>query len=300
MLLISVTGFQIVIELPRVRQRGGPAFRHSYLGDVASVRDCFQNGLASPYDVDEFGLSCLHSACFRGHVDTVRHLLQSGADPTSQSSSYETPRDTALCLIFSGFTKANSWSPQNVEQLATLFDLTSWIQEQGFSRLHKIVLGLVPGPLKLEDLMHCSAAELEARDVQGRTPLWWCVSSGSVTDTAKLIGYGANAMASDNGGHTPVYLAITGNKHQHLRSLLDSPTREHWKWHRLPSGSNILHMVAMYADEETVDILLGIVPKTISAQERNVLGHTPRLVSGARSTWNEQARVKFEKLCTSR
>lgn len=219
-ILISTSGFKTIIELPRVRPASDTPFSYSENGNVRALHESFQNNEASPYDVDENGWSLLHNACFYGHGPMIKYLLEKSADADMRTQVYETPREKSLSAIFQGAATQFEWSKDNIEFISTCLDLPSWIQEQNFSRLHKVILGLYGGPLTDSAMVHYTYEEIEAKDAMGRTPLWWAVARGTVEQTAILVRNGACATIKDGGGWSPLCMAIARIKTEHLRALL--------------------------------------------------------------------------------
>ena len=236
----------------------------------------------------------------------VKYLMDRSADEELQTQVYETPREKALCAIFQGSAAASGWSEDSIDYVSARFDLSSWIQEQNFSRLHKLVLGLISGELTNEEMEHCSAADLEARDAMGRTPLWWAIASGSTPDTTMLVSHGADATIADYGDWSPLCMTVARNKHEHLHCLLKSPKRDSCNWQQAGGGSSFLSILATYGDSETIQTMLSVMPRCPNPQQPDALGLgagtlglTPLQVVETRPEINDDARTAFGNMCHS-
>lgn len=103
-------------------------------------------------------------------------------------------------------------------KLIELFPLSDGgLDERQFSRLHKIVLGMLPNSLK-EDL-EISTSSINEGDNLGRTPLFWAASRGDIEAVSLLLEYGADPKISGNTG--PLHAAGGGGHSEILKMLLD-------------------------------------------------------------------------------
>jgi len=111
-------------------------------------------------------------------------------------------------------------SPTAAEELfLPSFESAEWIKEQSFSRIHKVLLDILPGDLATE-LDICSK-EINSRDNHGSTPLIWAVDKAVRSPDAltTLLHYGANVNTRDNMGWTPLHHAVR-NAPNAIKTLL--------------------------------------------------------------------------------
>ncbi len=115
-------------------------------------------------------------------------------DYRPKSLSDNNPRNRAVDLILQGL-------PLEAEQdIQCLTRGSDWAEEQGFSPLHKIVIGLL---LKnLEEELKDYPGSINERDATGRTPLTWAAARGNSNYVHLLLTHGAdpNIMDMHHGG----------------------------------------------------------------------------------------------------
>lgn len=96
------------------------------------------------------------------------------------------------------------------EDIRCLTASSNWIEEQNFSRLHKIVVGLLPHDLEkaiLED-----TDQIDVTDAMGRTPLVWAAARGDHRSIQILLDYNADPNIMDMYISPPVsYAADRGH-----------------------------------------------------------------------------------------
>ncbi|KAI9696670.1 MAG: hypothetical protein M1820_008044 [Bogoriella megaspora] len=107
-------------------------------------------------------------------------------------------------------------------------------------------------PMVLKNLLDFNA-DIEASNVDGKTPLIHVARTGNVKFALLLLEYGADINAVSSTEQTPLTTAITYNNHDILQLLLDR-WFEYSECPRL-KGPHLLSIVATYADLKTVNIL---------------------------------------------
>ena len=105
------------------------------------------------------------------------------------------------------------------EIMGCILNRSDWVEEQNFSLVHQIVLGIRLEPLEEELLINPHA--IYQRDPQRRTALHWAAARGDEISTATLLSYGADPNAMDKDGMTPVYLAANESRTICVRLLLE-------------------------------------------------------------------------------
>ncbi|MCJ1308975.1 hypothetical protein MMC25_002630 [Agyrium rufum] len=205
-------------------------------GNVEGLKDLFQRGLASPRDVSSTrGYSMLRWAMYGRQYQTCKFLLNAGADAEYRpiALSDYSPRNKAHQALLMG-----DLSSEDEEALRYITQGSDFIDEQGYTQLHKIVLGL--SMMDLEKTILSQPETLNAVDAMGRTALAWAACRG-------------DDRAISTAGQTPLTTAIAYNSHNVLRLLLDR-WFEYSECPRL-KGPDLLQIVALYADAETMSIL---------------------------------------------
>ena len=107
-----------------------------------------------------------------------------------RSSAYEATWD----MMFS-----NSDDPAELQAFWSLFSGHDYVDELELSRLHRIVLGLIPWDL-LEELAISTVAEINAVDVRGRSALSWAVIKRDHEAVKILLQSGADVNICDHNG----------------------------------------------------------------------------------------------------
>jgi Ankyrin repeat len=85
----------------------------------------------------------------------------------------------------------NPWEPSELKELIGIFSGSSFLHENGFSRLHKAVLRNQPARLREE--LELSSKDIDQIDAQGYTPLSWAAIRMDPECLEILLSYGANS-----------------------------------------------------------------------------------------------------------
>ena len=126
--------------------------------------------------------------------------------PTGTRSDADSkPRNPALMAW--DHVLSNSLSAEQEYIVGSLFCNSDYLETQGFTTLHKTVIGLVHRELGVE--LRCSISDIDAQDANGRTPLFWATRRGDVDAVQLLLDYGANVSIADNQGYMPIHEAST-------------------------------------------------------------------------------------------
>ena len=117
-------------------------------GNIDGLKDLFRRNLASPRDVSTTrGYSVLRWAMYGKQYQTCRFLLNAGADPDYRpiAASDNSPRNKAHQFLLMG-----GLSDDDAEALRCLTRGDDFIDEQNYTTLHRIILGLSMGDLEEE------------------------------------------------------------------------------------------------------------------------------------------------------
>ncbi|KAL9101172.1 MAG: hypothetical protein Q9163_003550 [Psora crenata] len=162
-------------------------------GDIDGLKDLFRRGLASPRDVSTTrGYSVLRWAMYGKQYQTCRFLLHAGADPNYRpvAASDNSPRNKAHQFLLMG-----GLSAEDVEALRCLTQGSDFIEEQNYTLLHRIVLGLSLEDLE-EGIFRCPE-DINTPDAMGRTPLAWAACRGDEKAIVILLQNGARVNTLD-------------------------------------------------------------------------------------------------------
>ena len=107
------------------------------------------------------------------------------------------------------FHMALWWGIRGQLEYYEIFQLWDVIPEQGYSRLHKIILNIIPGDIETE--LALSTANINAPDAWGLTPLWWAVYFRETKQVESLLHYNASVNIANSFGCTPLILAALWN-----------------------------------------------------------------------------------------
>lgn len=162
-------------------------------GNIDGLKYLFKKGLASPRDVSTTrGYSVLRWAMYGKQYQTCKFLFQAGADPDYRpiAVSDNSPRNKAHQFLLMG-----GLCDEDVEALRCLTRGDDFIDEQNYTLLHRIILGLSLADLEEEICLH--PENLNTTDVMGRTPLAWAACRGDDRAIVTLLSHGAEVNTLD-------------------------------------------------------------------------------------------------------
>ncbi|KAA6408740.1 MAG: hypothetical protein FRX48_07083 [Lasallia pustulata] len=187
-------------------------------GNIQGLKELFKNGMASPQDVSSTrGYSLLRWALYGKQYDTVKFLVYAGANPDYRpiAAHDNSPRNKAHDFLHQG-----GLSREIVDALQCLTAGSDWADEQNFTDLHLVVLGLLGKSLEatlLED-----PDDIHTQDAMGRTPLIWAAARGDDRSVATLLAHGADPNVMDVQYTTAVSYAAQQDRGTCVRLLLEA------------------------------------------------------------------------------
>lgn len=98
-------------------------------------------------------------------------------------------------------------------------DLEDIIDDQDFTSLHRIILGLTSRNLKEEIQEHPEI--INATDTMSRTPLWWATHIGDVVSSEILLSFGAVPSKGDFEKRSPLHNSAWASSGSLVEMLLD-------------------------------------------------------------------------------
>ncbi|KAK6352273.1 hypothetical protein TWF730_009103 [Orbilia blumenaviensis] len=203
------------LQLSTVRRVPDDSVSISYAmkGNIEGLQYLFSQGLASPRDVsDSRSYSLMRWALYGGmhQYETVQFLIREGA--AVDENSYDNVWD----FIFRG--KCNDSQEQGLKCITESGE-NSWVEEQNFSLIHRIIFGLSSKPLALE--IEERPDSVSMTDSQGRTALDWATARMQLDDMALLLAHGADPNNMDATGRTAVLHAVDSHSIPCLRLILE-------------------------------------------------------------------------------
>ncbi|KAL9614935.1 MAG: hypothetical protein Q9167_000577 [Letrouitia subvulpina] len=159
----------------------------------------------------------LQWALYGRKYETCKFLVHAGADPDYRPiSKYDnTPKNKAWDFILQG-----GLSRETIETLSCLTEGSDFIEEQNYTQIHKIVLGL--SAKRLEDEIINFPESIDAIDALGRTPLIWAAARGNEQAVTLLLGAGADPNALDIQFTSAVSYAAERDQAVCVRLLLEA------------------------------------------------------------------------------
>ncbi|KAI9746289.1 MAG: hypothetical protein M1835_002448, partial [Candelina submexicana] len=187
-------------------------------GNIDGLKDLFIRGLASPGDVSTTrGYSVLRWAMYGKQFQTCKFLLHAGADPDYRpiAASDNSPRNKAHQALLMG-----RLSEPDVEALRCLTQDDDFVEEQNYTMLHKIILGLSMASLEEQICNH--PEEINTRDAMDRTPLAWAACRGDDRAIVTLLSHGAEVNTLDIQHSAPICHAADRDHATCVRLLLEA------------------------------------------------------------------------------
>ena len=172
-------------------------------------------------------------------------------------------------LIFSGLLDDHV-----SQRLRAMFPAEWWIESQGFSLIHRTILGL--NPLELdESLTSVSKSMISSGDAYGRSPLWWTARRGDYSAMLSLLRYNADIHRPSDAGWSALSTAMYSKNQECVRLLLShSPDLKHLD----PKGWLALHHAAYVGMDATI-ISATIPPEGIDVKTLSGIRYTALMIA---------------------
>jgi ankyrin repeat protein len=218
------------------------AWRMSCVGDGMEFSDAIDNGQVQRLEellnqhpgalkaFDLMGLGLLDEAALHGQPEAAKLLLQRGADPNAAGTFGTRPihcaamagaKDVLVLLLAAGadpnVEDAHGGTPLYYAAEGNHDECVRLLLAHGAR--HDIFSAAATGDL--EALFHfIHVADLDGREVRGRTPLDVAAAAGHAPIVDALLDAGADAEAKDGAGRTPLLLAAINGRRDAAAALL--------------------------------------------------------------------------------
>ena len=241
------SSMQIVLRVPRIISDDAPILRFAALGDLASIRTLMSRGLASPADVGvSYGLTALHIAFAKKHIQLCRFLVQHGADPYYETNLRRAVIDIARDECINGMI-----SDEKKEEFDCMFEDLNDYESFNLSPLHKSIVGL--NRVSLEMQLSTSTLYIDIPDSLGRTALSAAAWRGDAKSVRTLLQFGASANICTPTEISPLHRAIEGRSYECVDLLIHHGANVN---HKNKRGRLPLHYACRIDDDAKICELL--------------------------------------------
>ncbi|KAF2232683.1 ankyrin [Viridothelium virens] len=182
----TLAGPELLLRVQTKIPFASPALDYCFRGDITSLKRMFEDGTASPFDVDPDGTSLLLRALLLNSKPNLWHFLISyGADIHQEDCTGQSASRYASDWIL----EEPASGPRSV--LLDFFpQAEDSLDDRQFSRIHKCVLGFSSYDLVSE--LTISTSSINDVDDLGRTPLWWAARRGDSDAVLTLLQFNAD------------------------------------------------------------------------------------------------------------
>ena len=230
----------------------------------------FAEGKASPYDLNPQGSNVLHYTADSHHLRLNEFLLEQGVDIDHPNDIGIAPSD-----FFWGYPLGGEVGSEGTGVVEKMLTNSGNGQMQGFSTLHKIILGVVDRDLRSE--LETSTAAINVGDARNLTPLCWAIIRNDLQAVRTLLAFHADPNVVDRWGHTPLDFA---RSIETCKMLLDA--RVKIQASSTDHGRSALHQLFKltcggYLKNDNVGIIDLLVNARIDVNIRDSDGETPLL-----------------------
>lgn len=241
----AVDAIQVLLEaganIEKKTHKGMTPLHWAIMGNATEVTRILLEAGANTESRNNDGFTVLHKSTMRNMAETILDLLDAGANIEAKDNEGMTPLHIAVRLNVTNKTRA-------------LLDAESNTDSEVMNAIQTLL---------------SAGADVEAKDVNGRTPLLVAARQNEVNVTKSLLSAGANTEAMDNDGMGPLHWAAFSNAAGTARVLLDVGANIDI---RTGLGNTPLHFAVRNNAIATVALLLD---EGASIRVRNNDGKTP-------------------------
>ncbi len=190
-----------VVDAFLAGMEGHEIFTAARHGETDVLREMLSRDEGLTSSKDPAGWTALHWAVWGGLPETVRLLLDSGADPNAVGAGHMRPIELAACRGHTDVARILLEHPSH-------YPLDYEPGSDGWSALH---FAAHWGQEEIAKLLVKHNADLYARDIWSNTPLYQAVRMGRVKTVKVLIEAGADIDVEGLGYQHPLHVAARGN-----------------------------------------------------------------------------------------
>ena len=261
-------GPEFLLRVPRVVSWSHLLWQYAMNGELFAIQRLFAEGKASPYDLNPQGSNVLYYTASSDYLRLNEFLLEQGVDIDHPNDSGIAPSD-----VFLGYSLGGKVGSEGTGVIERMLRNSGNVHLQGFSTLHKMVLGLVDRDLKSE--LDTSTAGINVGDARNLTPLCWATIRNDIQAVRTLLAFHADPNVVDRWGHTPLDFARSIDT---CKILLDA--RVKIQASSTDNGRSALHQLFKLNSErllksDTVGIIDLLVNAGIDVNVRDNDGETP-------------------------
>uniref|UniRef100_A0A7I4AG32 DOG1 domain-containing protein n=1 Tax=Physcomitrium patens TaxID=3218 RepID=A0A7I4AG32_PHYPA len=185
------------------RDSGSNVWDIAFQGDVKRLREALDMGL-DPSDIDYEGRTPLHLAAGKGHLECVALLVERGAEINVKDNDGVTP---LLDALKGGHDEAAKFLRNNGARPD--------VKDAG----NELCKAAACGDMEFLERLVEAGVDPNETDYSQRTPLHIVAAEGTAKDAEFLVHNGADVLAKDRHGYTPVDEARDTNNNATLRVL---------------------------------------------------------------------------------
>ncbi|KAL8726727.1 MAG: hypothetical protein Q9166_006522 [cf. Caloplaca sp. 2 TL-2023] len=237
-------GPELILRVPRITPWSHAYWSYAIKGDLQAIKNMYATRKASPFDVTLQGMNILCFPAIYKNYQTSQFLIGQGVDP-GLSNGTKQPGEILLDCSLAG-----RYGEDGVSIVRSMLENDDCIESQGFSALHKTVLGIIPRDLRAE--LEFSTADIDLGDARNRTPLLWAVIRDDLVAVKILLDAGADVNLVDALGNAPLGFARSFEVCKALLSAQANINSRSRSYH-----STALHQLCYHhATVEVIDLLV--------------------------------------------
>ena len=162
---------------------------------------------------------------------------------------------------------------QNLTRLRAFSSSNWYVSECNMGLLHKSVLGLTRFEIK-QVLENVPDHNINEKDTEGQTPLYWAARRGDVETVSILLAAGADKDSTNNRGARVLTAAIKSSNTECVRKILHSDCDINY---RQKDGYMPLHHCCR--NDAEISIIKAILDRGADVDAQTALGHTPLMIA---------------------
>lgn len=196
----------------------------------------------------------LGKAVLREDVETVRRLIEEGADPCALNKK-------GLCALHLAAREGNPEVLAAVLESPAIF-INTKDRDSGFTALHHAISGCLGDPSIVRQVMSVKDCDIAATDKDGNNALHWAATLGQTEVAGLLLARGVPREAMNADAETPLHIAIKEGNEETALLLLQRGANPNTKDGQ---GCSPLHLALS-------NRLLGVAVETLKNKKFTIAG----------------------------